>query len=146
MMLNKEAAETRSFNSLGQGPSLPVKRSPGNRIFGALADAGTSSVAPFVLFGFCVAFAHPITLLAQTAQFSAETRALGSGFFNPSGVAVDGNGNVFVGDTYNKAVKEIVAVGGSIPATPTIRTLGSGFSFPVGVAVDGSGNVFVADI
>ena len=42
-------------------------------------------------------------------------------------------------------VKEIAAVGGSIPASPTITTLGSGFSFPTGVAVDGSGNVFVAD-
>ncbi len=48
-------------------------------------------------------------------------------------------------DLNNNAVKEIVAVGGVIPASSTIRTLGSGFSSPAGVAVDGSGNVYVAD-
>ena len=42
-------------------------------------------------------------------------------------------------------MKEIVAVNGSIPASPTIRTLGSGFYYPYGVAVDGSGNVFVGE-
>ncbi len=82
---------------------------------------------------------------AQTAHFSGVVRGLGSGFSYPEGAAVDGNGNVFVADTYNDAVKEIVAVGGVIPSNPTINTLGSGFSNPEGVAVDGSGNVFVAD-
>jgi sugar lactone lactonase YvrE len=70
---------------------------------------------------------------------------LGSGFSNPQGVAVDGSGNVYVADTHHGAVKEMVAVGGSIPASPTILTLGSGFGLPFGVAVDGSGNVYVAD-
>ena len=62
---------------------------------------------------------------------------VGSGFSAPQGVAVDGSGNVFVGDTGNNAVKEILAT--------TVRTLGSGFSAPQGMAVDGAGNVFVAD-
>jgi DNA-binding beta-propeller fold protein YncE len=70
---------------------------------------------------------------------------LGSGFVDPSGVAVDGNGNVFVADPGAHSVDEIVAVNGSIPASPTIRTLSSIFSFPTGVAVDENGNVFVAD-
>jgi sugar lactone lactonase YvrE len=69
---------------------------------------------------------------------------LGSGFYNPMGVAVDGNGNVFVGDVSNGVVKEILAVNGTIPALPTILSLGS-FSDPHGVAVDGAGNVYVAD-
>ena len=62
---------------------------------------------------------------------------VGSGFSVPQGVAVDGSGNVYVGDTGNDAVKEISAT--------TVRTLGSGFSAPQGVAVDGAANVFVAD-
>ncbi len=82
---------------------------------------------------------------AQTAHFSGAIRTLGSSFSSPFGVAVDGSGNVFVADAGNNAVKEIVAVGGSIPTSPTINTLGNGFSSPYGVAVDGSGNVFVAD-
>ncbi|MGP8251958.1 MAG: choice-of-anchor D domain-containing protein, partial [Terracidiphilus sp.] len=66
---------------------------------------------------------------------------LGSGFTYPNGVAVDGSGNVFVADSDEYAVYEIVAAGGYV----TVNTLGSGFFFPTGVAVDGSGNVFVAD-
>jgi large repetitive protein len=50
-----------------------------------------------------------------------------------------------VADTGNNAVKEIVAVGGSIPSNPNILILGSGFNQPAGVAVDGAGNVYVAD-
>ena len=81
-----------------------------------------------------------------TASFSGTTTVLGSGFSGPTGVAVDGSGNVFVADTCNSLVKEIVAVSGSIPASnPTINVLGGGFDEPIGVAVDGNGNVFVGD-
>ena len=66
---------------------------------------------------------------------------LGSAFSNPTHLAVDGNGNVYVGDTANNQVKEILAAGGFT----TVNILGSGFSQPHGVAVDGSGNVYVAD-
>ena len=62
---------------------------------------------------------------------------IGSGFNDPSGVAVDGPGDVFVADTGN-AVKEVLPNG-------TIMTIGAGFSYPYGVAVDATGDVFVAD-
>jgi hypothetical protein len=61
---------------------------------------------------------------------------LGSGFYDPRGVAVDAAGNVFVGDGGN-AVK--------ISPAGTVSVLGSGFNSPRGVAVDAAGNVFVAD-
>src|SRR6202007_2748053 len=75
-----------------------------------------------------------------------------SGYSSPNSVAVDWSGNVFVADTGNQAMEEIVAgTGGNAPgvvsSTSTVTTLASSFSFPLpyGVAVDGSGNVFVAD-
>ncbi|WP_263366467.1 Ig-like domain repeat protein [Edaphobacter bradus] len=69
----------------------------------------------------------------------AAVKTLGSGFNNPFGVAVDASGDVFVADTYNNAVKEIVAGNGQV------NTIGSGFVHTFGVAVDSAGNVFVAD-
>ena len=54
---------------------------------------------------------------------------IGSGFSNPQGVAVDGAGDVFVADTNNGAVEEVLPNG-------TIKVIGSGFSDPFGVALD----------
>jgi sugar lactone lactonase YvrE len=68
---------------------------------------------------------------------------LASNYDYADGIAVDGSGNVYVAG--GGAIKEFVAVNGSIPANPAINILGSGFSVPFGVAVDGSGNVYVAD-
>lgn len=81
----------------------------------------------------------------RPGTFSTLSSTSSSAFSEPTGLAVDAAGDVFVGDSANNEVKEIVAVNGSIPGSPTIKTLGSGFNYPVGVAVDGSGNVFVAD-
>ena len=82
-------------------------------------------------------------LLAPCTPAACTVNSLGS-FSSPLGVAVDGSGNVF--DTTDNAVYEMLAVGGSIPATdPTILTLASGFNNPLGVTVDASGNVLVAD-
>ncbi|MDR3735647.1 MAG: MBG domain-containing protein, partial [Acidobacteriaceae bacterium] len=94
-----------------------------------------------------------LALCATTVAYATGPRViyngvvstLGSGFSYPYGVAVDGSGNVYVADGGNNAVKEILAVGGVIPSSPTIKMLGSGFSGPISVAVDGSGNVYVAN-
>ena len=82
----------------------------------------------------------------QLGFLPAAQSNLGSGYYNPMGVAVDGSGNVYVGDETNGEVKEIVAVNGVIPASPAINILGNGFSYPHGVAVDSAGNVYVADL
>lgn len=78
---------------------------------------------------------------AQTAHFSWAITSLGSGFNSPGGVAVDASGNIFVADTGNSAVEEILASSGY----SSVISLGSGFNSPQGVAVDASPNVFVAD-
>jgi sugar lactone lactonase YvrE len=75
-----------------------------------------------------------------------------SAFTLPSGVAVDALGDIFVVDQSTHAISKIVAVNGSIPASPTIQTLSitiSGGSSPFvpnapkNMASDASGNLFV---
>jgi len=82
------------------------------------------------------------TASAQTAHFSYTQVTLGGGFSNPTGVAVDSSGNVFVGDTFHGAVKEIPR---GCLAYSCVWTLANGFGSPSGVAVDKNGNVFVVD-
>ena len=68
------------------------------------------------------------------------------GNFSGSGkdVAVDGSGNVFL-VTYD-TLFEVMAVNGSIPATPVVRTLATGLTVNGGgLALDGSGNAYIAD-
>jgi len=79
---------------------------------------------------------------AQTAHFSYAQMILGGGFSAPSGIAVDGNGDVFVVDPGSNSVKEVPA--GCLRAS-CVQTLGSGFSGPSGLALDSSGNLYIAD-
>ena len=60
----------------------------------------------------------------------------------PTDVALDSNGNLFVSD-HSSAVYEVLAAGGYT----TVNRLASGFTFgqPSGLAVDGNGNVFLSD-
>ena len=79
------------------------------------------------------------------AAFSLSTPAtpvtLGGGFHQPTGLALDAAGNIFVSDLNNNTVYEILAAGGYT----TINTLGGGFNGPSTVAVDGSGNIYIAN-
>lgn len=65
--------------------------------------------------------------------------------FDPEGVAVDGQGNLYIADTGSGLVlKETLSTGGytqtAIPYTPSVNKPG-----PTGIAVDGNGNVYIAD-
>ncbi|MGO9228193.1 MAG: Ig-like domain repeat protein [Bryobacteraceae bacterium] len=83
----------------------------------------------------------PILCAVGFTPAAAQT-AIGGGFKQPQGVAVDRSGNVFVADTGNGQVK--VVPPGCV-SSGCVLPLGGSFTSPDAVAVDASGNLYVAD-
>ena len=96
-----------------------------------------------------------VTTLAGSADTGVDADGTGNAasFYQPSGVAVDSSGNVYVADTYNYTIRKITPAG---VVTTLAGLAGNGgsedgtgnaasFYQPSGVAVDSSGNVYVAD-
>jgi streptogramin lyase len=97
-----------------------------------------------------------VTTLAGTAQFRGSTDATGADarFNQPTGVAVDANGNVYVADSQNHTIRKITSAGivttlaGTAGQTGSTDATGAAarFNEPTGVAVDANANVYVADM
>jgi hypothetical protein len=74
---------------------------------------------------------------------------------NPDGLALDGSGNLYIADTGNSVIREVLGSNGTIQTVAGNATAGySGdggsaaaaeLNDPYGVFVDGSGNLFIAD-
>jgi len=93
------------------------------------------------------------------ADYSGENGPATSATLNgPEGVAVDSSGNIFIADSLNRRVREVV--GGNIslfagtgqPCTPSTAKCGDDgaaknalLSNPTTVALDSAGNIFIAD-
>ncbi len=108
-----------------------------NVIFTFDANPGATRTGTLTIAG------QTLTVTQAGSTYAAITNVttlVSSELVDPSGVAVDGSGNVYIADTYNYAIKEWSVAGN------TVSTLvSSGLDNPSDVAVDGLGNVYIAD-
>ena len=66
-------------------------------------------------------------------------------FVNPSGIAIDNDGNMYVADTSNDRIQKFASDGTFQKTWGSSGTSDGQFDQPVGIAVDATGNVYVAD-
>ena len=91
-----------------------------------------------------------VSTLAGTARQWGSQDGVGTAasFDGPCGVTVDSEGNVYVADTWNNAIRKITPDGVVTTLVgPGAQNGGAAehFNSPCGVTVDGAGNVYVAD-
>ncbi len=80
--------------------------------------------------------------------------AINAQLYNPTGVAIDAAGNIYIADSQNHRIRKITPAGiiGTFAGTGVAGFAGDSglainckFYYPTDVAVDGAGNVYVAD-
>jgi sugar lactone lactonase YvrE len=92
------------------------------------------------------------TLAGSGSSTSVDGTGIGASFYNPTGLAVDSSGNVYVADYSTHKIRKVSPAGvvttlagtgssGSNDGAGAVAT----FKNPQGLAVDSSGNVYVAD-
>ncbi len=111
-----------------------------------VADAGNNLIR-------LITPAGTVSTLAGTANSSTSNGTLtASSFDNPTGLAVDASGNVFVANYLNSTILEVnpagtvsTFAGTGQPGANNGPAASATFYFPNSVAVDAAGNVYVAD-
>src|SRR5712691_9063032 len=97
---------------------------------------------------------YTFTTLAGAASIgSADGTGSAARFYQPSGVATDSSGNVYVADSYNHTIRKITPAGAVTTLGGLAGFIGSAdgtgsaarFLGPNGVATDSSGNIYVTD-
>lgn len=116
-----------------------------------ISDSGNSRVRDVLFNGTIHTFAGNGTLSYSGDTFPGTSAAVNF----PSGVGLDGAGDVFVADTQNNVIRELVAatsVMQTVAGRGTAGFSGNGTSAtnallnaPAGVFSDGTGNIFIAD-
>jgi sugar lactone lactonase YvrE len=113
-----------------------------------VTDVGGSTIRKITPAGEVSTFAGTAAQAGSVDGSGAAAR-----FFNPYGVAADGDGNLYAADEVNGTIRKITPAGVASTLAGTARVWGgadgtgaaASFYTPYGVAADSAGNVYVAD-
>jgi len=111
-----------------------------------VADSGNNSIRKIMPDG-------TVTTLAGNQQHGYKDGTGKDALFAwPTGIAVDGAGNIYLCDSQNSRIRRITAdgvvstvAGISIPGFADGPGYSAQFNFPTGIEVDKAGNIYVAD-
>ncbi len=134
-------------------PHIPADRVPSILIeFGFVPSAIASDRQGNIYVGDTADQAHSrhrVLKYAPSGQFLAAWGGAAVGgpgqFLNPYGIAVDGQGYVYVADRVS-GVQKLDPTGQPVPGWPAQADALRGVQFPHGLATDGQGNLYVTDV
>lgn len=119
---------------------------PAGNVF--VSDSGNNTIRKIAPDG-------TVSTLAGTAGVTGKADGAGpaASFNNPTGLALDPAGNLYVCDTNNSTIRKITPAGvvTTLAGSPGVARLADGtgpaaaFSYPMGIAASASGDLFVAD-
>src|SRR5262249_55900540 len=126
---NHGGAEGTGSDARFSGPSSVAVDNAGNVYVADQINHTVRKVTP----------AGVVTTLAGLAGYGGSQNGTGpvARFNHPDGVAVDGAGNLYVGEYFNGTVRRVTPAG-------VVTTLATGLGSPYGLAVDSATNIYVA--
>ncbi len=142
--------QTIAGDGSGDGDGGPATGGLLNAPFGVAVDGtGNLFIADTAnsVIREAVAATGNITTVAGTftAGFDGDGLALNVDLNNPNGVFVDGSGDIFIADSQNKAIREVINGDLTTVVGESDGVLTNVLNYPTAVFVDGSGNIFIAD-
>jgi serine/threonine-protein kinase len=108
-----------------------------NIVFSYDANPGLTRVGTLTIAGKTVT----VTQAGSTYTQASALLTLATGLVQPTGVAVDTMGNLYVSDASNKTIVEWIATNNT-----TVTVISSGLSQPGPLALDGAGRLYIGDV